>query len=117
MAAIFSVSGISDLSVPSGTTDKSWHFLEYGGLALLVCRALAGGFGRRLPAKHLIAAVVICAAYALTDEFHQRFVPGRYSDWSDVAADAIGASAGAIAAWAWGIIALRARTRDGRERR
>ena len=48
---------------------------------------------------------VIAAAYGASDEWHQFFVPGRQSDWHDLAADAAGAAAVAGALWAWGIIA------------
>jgi VanZ family protein len=49
----------------------------------------------------IVLLTIVCAtAYGVSDEFHQRFVPGRTADVRDVAADAIGASAAALGAWA-----------------
>lgn len=41
--------------------------------------------------KSIWIALIINFLYALSDEAHQYFVPGRYPDWRDVAADMIGA--------------------------
>ena len=62
------------------------HASEYAVLAALWAWALAPALGRRT----LVAAGAISLAYALTDEFHQSFVPGRDSDPLDVLADAVG---------------------------
>jgi VanZ family protein len=110
MAVIFYFSSLNDPLLPAGTTDKTWHAAGYAGLAVLVCRALAGGFRHRLTLRMAAAAIAIATAYGVTDEFHQTFVPGRGWDANDLAADAIGACAGTIAAWAWGIIS---NPRDG----
>lgn len=52
------------------------------------------------PAKLLLlpslVAFIFAISYAATDEWHQSFVPGRSSNWNDVAVDACGVSAGAI---------------------
>ena len=110
MTVIFYVSSLNDPALPAGTTDKTWHAVGYAGLAVLACRALSGGLGRRLTLRTAVAAVAIATAYGVTDEFHQTFVPGRGWDANDLAADAIGACAGTFAAWAWGIISD---SRDG----
>lgn len=71
------------------------HFLEYAVLGMLCFVALrTSGVGRCAA----LAAVGICALYAVTDEFHQMFVPGRACDPADWAVDVAGSSAGAIAA-------------------
>jgi VanZ family protein len=44
-----------------------------------------------------VLAFVFAISYAATDEWHQSFVPGRSSNWNDVAVDACGVSAGAVA--------------------
>jgi len=75
--------------------DKALHFVEYAGLALLVCRGWLGeGFGR---AAAIASAVAVTALYGATDEWHQQWVPGRDSSVFDWAADTIGAVAGAAA--------------------
>jgi VanZ family protein len=68
------------------------HFMEYGVLALLLRWAL-GGVGVKRAALWAFALAVM---YALTDEFHQHFVPGRHMDPVDLLTDAAGA---ALALW------------------
>ena len=104
MALIFALSGMPDPPIPSGSSDTPWHALGYMGLALLLCRALAGGFGRTLTTSAALLAMIAAVGYAFTDEFHQTFVPGRTWAVSDLVADAIGAGVGTCAAWAWGIL-------------
>ena len=53
--------------------------------------------------------VVFGALYGVSDEFHQYFNPPRSVEALDVVADTVGASLGAGALYAWGII----RGRDG----
>lgn len=65
------------------------HFTEYAVLAALLWLAL-----RSTPAlvQHAtLAAFVVAVLYAVSDEFHQSFVPGRYPDVRDVLVDAAGA--------------------------
>ena len=67
----------------------SAHFAEYAVLAALLWLAL-----RATPALARYAAplaVTIAVLYAVTDEFHQSFVPGRYPDVRDVLVDTAGA--------------------------
>ncbi len=83
------------------------HFTEYAALALAWHWALRN---RRLSGRStLLLAWLLTAAYALSDEFHQRFVPGRHSGWRDIATDMAGA------AFALAILALiqRRRQRNG----
>jgi VanZ family protein len=62
---------------------KSAHFTEYGILFWLLIR---GPMVRR---PYL--ALMLCVVYALTDEGHQVFVPGRTASLYDVALDSSGA--------------------------
>ena len=62
------------------------HFTEYAVLAALWAWALAPSLGRRA----LLAAAGISFLYAISDEYHQRFVEGRDSDAVDVLADSAG---------------------------
>ncbi|MEP7304314.1 MAG: VanZ family protein [Acidobacteriota bacterium] len=97
MAAIFFLSSESD-PVPQVTThvwDKALHFVEYGGLALLLCRGLRGeGIGWTAA---LVMALVATSAYGASDEWHQSFTPGRSSDVRDWMADSLGAAIGLAA--------------------
>lgn len=67
----------------------SAHFAEYAILAALLWYALRSTpalAGRAAPLAFALAVL-----YAISDEFHQSFVPGRYPDVRDVLVDAAGA--------------------------
>ena len=74
------------------------HFGEYFLLASLWIWALSPSLG----ARALPLAATISLLYAISDEYHQSFVPGRVSDPLDVLADAAG-----IAAALWAVPRLR----------
>jgi VanZ family protein len=80
------------------------HAAAYCGLSLLIVRALSAAELRRVTWTVVVVAVAIATLYGLSDEFHQRFVPGRTFDLLDLLADAIGAVVGASAVRAWGIV-------------
>jgi VanZ family protein len=71
-------------------SDFNWgHFIAYFILALTVYYAL----GRRWPTYWgKLLVILICAAYGVTDEIHQHFVPGRMPDFLDLRNDVIGAA-------------------------
>ena len=76
--------------------DKIIHILEFGALGILLARAVyfsdSGSRGRYW------ACILAAALYGGLDEFHQMFVPGRSVQWSDFAADSLGA---VVCTWAW----------------
>ncbi len=79
--------------------DKLVHGALYAVLGALTGRALA----LRAPAGRIAAAVVAAAAVSLVgfgalDEWSQGFSPGRTTSLADLAADAIGAWIGLLAA-------------------
>jgi VanZ family protein len=96
MWVIFHLSSESD-PLPALTAhvwDKLLHLTEYGGLAVLVCRALLGeGLGWRAA---VAGTIVAASLYGASDEFHQSFVPMRDADVHDWLADTLGATAGAV---------------------
>jgi VanZ family protein len=108
MAVIFGLSSMSSPPLPGGD-DKMWHFGGYTALTLVVVRAVAGGLPRRIGAREAVTAVAIVIAYALSDEWHQSFVPGRSAALDDLAVDAACALLGTALCWAWGIIAPASR--------
>ena len=71
---------------------KSAHFIEYAILGILLLRALRASY----PAapRQFLLALMLCALYAATDEFHQLFVKGRESSVHDVLIDTCGATFG-----------------------
>lgn len=73
---------------------KVGHFTEYLVLGVLIARALRDERGWRL--QHALMAFVLATSYAVTDELHQHFVPGRTTAAGDVGIDALGAAAGQI---------------------
>lgn len=91
MALIFLLSAQPSLPrAPDDMLDivakKLAHFGEYLVLAVLICRATAVGVSP--------GVVAVAFLYALSDEIHQAFVPGRNPSAADLAIDAIGAGAG-----------------------
>lgn len=76
---------------------KSTHFTVYLILALLLVNAFSrSGFrGRKLYAF----SFALCAIYAVSDEFHQLFVPGRGAQVRDVLIDCAGALLGLLVCW------------------
>ena len=77
------------------------HFLEYAVLAVLWYRAI---YSRFPDPRIQPLAFIIVVIYALSDEFHQYFVPGRSATWQDVAVDVIG---GACALLFWNAVHQR----------
>jgi VanZ family protein len=73
--------------------DKLLHTAEYGGLAVLVCRALLGEGLGWLAA--IAGAIVAASLYGASDEWHQSFVPMRDASVRDWIADTLGGAAGA----------------------
>lgn len=90
-ALLFWASSRSRLPIPRlglGFEDKLAHFAAYAVLALLVHRAIK--LPKPLVRRVLLWSGLLAAAYALSDELHQRTVPGRYFDYWDLAADLAG---------------------------
>ncbi len=75
---------------------KAAHFSEYALLAFLWFRALADG-QRHDVVRAIGLSFAICALYAVTDEFHQSFVPDRTASPVDVLIDSSGAAFALIA--------------------
>lgn len=68
--------------------DKVAHFVTYGVLGCALAR------GQHLSGWPWVSALVLGLAYGALDELHQSFVPGRFADAADWAADALGTAAG-----------------------
>lgn len=71
---------------------KGAHFGAYFILGILTLNGLrqVGGKG----AKAAALALCLCFLYAITDEIHQLFIPGRSGQITDVLIDTAGAAAG-----------------------
>lgn len=100
MVVIFALSSRALPPAVSQVPDWTTHGAGYAILSVLICRALAGGLRRPVPARAALIAVVVSTLYGVTDEAHQWFVPGRDADPWDLVKDLGGASLGALAgAW------------------
>ncbi|MGH7984157.1 MAG: VanZ family protein [Candidatus Udaeobacter sp.] len=76
---------------------KCAHVCEYAILALLLWRALRGGSAIRGKMSILFgAALVVCAVFAVSDEFHQSFIKSRTPSFRDVLLDIAGALLGLL---------------------
>jgi len=64
------------------------HVIEFGILGFLL---LISFRVKTTVRKAAILAILISILYGISDEIHQAFVPGRYSDIVDVLADSVGA--------------------------
>ena len=97
MAVIFVFSAQPDLNSGLGTLDtigrKLLHFAQYALLALLWWRALRTRLENRRAA---LAAFLVTALYAATDEYHQSFVDGRNGSPLDWLIDCAGAATASI---------------------
>lgn len=85
MIVIFYLSTRSTVGIGSTETDrffilKSFHLIEYAILAILISFAV---FKTKL-------VILISYLYAISDEVHQAFVPGRTSRFRDTLIDLIG---------------------------
>jgi VanZ family protein len=92
MGAIFVVSAQSTVPSAPGRWDlllkKGMHVLAYGILTWLYLRAMRG---HRLGDGWVrVVSAALALAYALSDEYHQSFVPGRNGNLIDVMVDGIG---------------------------
>jgi len=84
---------------PPGETaeHKIGHIAVFSILAGTVMWALDRGHALRL-SKSLVLAILIAGAYGASDEWHQKYVPGRSCEFSDVVLDT---TAGALAVLAY----------------
>ena len=126
MAAIFFFSSRQTLPPPFSSSrygsffHSVAHFGEYAILSALLCRALVRQHQPKgvepnpgedeplerdinLPVEHrrLVLSFAIALLFALLDEVHQEFVPGRNAELADVALDAMGVSVALILIRGW----------------
>jgi VanZ family protein len=89
---------------------KCAHLTEYAVLFALCKNAWSHSFERtRLWNLSGIGSLTIAISYALTDEWHQSFVPGRSATISDVLVD----SSGALIGWLVWLILVKLFVKPG----
>jgi VanZ family protein len=92
--AFSSLHGGGHLPAAEVVLRKLAHVGGYLVLTLLLVRALQ----RSDVAAAMPVAIVLALAYAISDEWHQSFVPGRTATPRDVAVDGLGIALAALAA-------------------
>ncbi len=93
---------------------KSAHFCVFAVLGFLTHAALLSSDVRGLRA--FLSASVIGALYAVSDEIHQTFVPGRAGMVRDVLLDTAGVLTGAAALWVLVYVFLKLKHKKSRRR-
>ncbi len=96
---IFFLSGISELPEEASFLhgiDKCAHFVEYYFFGFLIRRWLMNERSRSIRNSSLFFTIMIGICYALSDEWHQSYIPGRDSTNADVLSDALGIIAAAV---------------------
>ena len=83
---------------------KLAHLTEYAILAMLIYGSARDDNPFRWQPRRALWTIILAGVYALTDEFHQGFVPGRGPSLIDSAIDTAGAGLGTLtfylrAAW------------------
>jgi VanZ family protein len=96
MVVIFTISSFPSTTIPDyGAFDflvkKGSHLLGYTLLGLAYCHALSVK-----GARQAILAWILAVLFAISDEFHQSFVPGRTAWGVDVLIDSSGALLGIL---------------------
>lgn len=71
---------------------KNAHFFAYFVLGVLAANAF--GQSGLHGCRKLIASLLICVLYAVSDEVHQLYIPGRSGEVRDVIIDSAGAGTG-----------------------
>lgn len=70
-------------------TRKFAHFTEYMILGILMY--IVFSINKAFDSKRMLVCLIICVFYAISDEIHQYFVPGRAARVVDVIIDSVGA--------------------------
>jgi VanZ family protein len=117
MVTIFVLSSQSGLRVSEDVAvDKpfrvSAHLAAFATLAAVLLVALS--WGRRPGLRDVLVALGLAVLYALSDEWHQSFVPDRTGRLDDIVTDTIGALVGLGVAWALLALAATRRARGSR---
>ena len=89
---IFYLSSIpgEDIPVLFKYQDVFLHLIEYAVFALLFSRAIKAYHPRLSFNRRFVAVFIFSFLYALSDEFHQFFIPQRYFSMLDLMYDGIG---------------------------
>jgi len=98
LGVIFTLSAQPHLRAPIEfvNSDKLYHLAEYGGLGLLLARALRSTSAAPRRLRLALVAIGLGIVVGASDEWFQSTVPGRESTVYDAVADTLGV---ALAQW------------------
>jgi VanZ family protein len=85
-----------DVELFHGLVRKLGHFTEYFIFTVLLARALRKENRGALSMRHYLISLAVAILYAVSDEFHQTFVPSRSATVVDVWIDTCGGIAGIL---------------------
>jgi VanZ family protein len=99
---LFYLSAQPDIPTPPGPLlqqlyERGGHALAYAILAWLYLRALRRNIHNRVVLRLVSAGLAVL--YAMSDEYHQTFVPGRSGDLTDLLVDGAGACGAMLLGW------------------
>jgi VanZ family protein len=80
---------------------KLAHLTEYGIFGVFLYHCFLNSNQTEWSARAAFWAVTVAGLYSLTDEFHQRFVPGRGPSLKDCGIDATGAVLAMLVIFIW----------------
>jgi VanZ family protein len=80
---------------------KCGHFSEYAILGFLAARAFVSSTHSALQRRWFLAALILVCIYALSDEYHQSFVPSRTASIYDSLIDIAGGLTALVLAGRW----------------
>lgn len=101
-----------DIALPAiPDIDKLIHSLVYGILAGAALFFLPPATRLQRPGRTVLAVVLFCLAYGISDELHQLFITGREADLLDIVADTLGA---VVVVGGWYVRAVSNRERRGK---
>ncbi|MBT8361469.1 MAG: VanZ family protein [Deltaproteobacteria bacterium] len=90
--------------------DKIAHMIVYGVLAAAVIASFAPDIRKSKSTIVVGLAFIVSLLYGVSDEFHQSFIPGRFSSGADILADAAGAG---LICVTWLVLVKRKAQRKG----
>jgi len=99
MAVIFMLSSVPGEAMPKISLpnfNSFAHFLEYCILGVLFIRAAMNSNIKLSLPKLAVLSIFLIALFAISDEWHQYFVPGRMTDLVDFLFDSLGSMVGVL---------------------
>jgi len=109
LVGVSSLPGFKLPDLSEGHLDKVLHGLEYAILGFLVVRGWGPFRERTIGRWHEWVPYLILIVFAAIDEYHQTWIPGRFSEWFDWMADALGITIGYLYGMALNLRTVRSR--------